>query len=228
MSKRATRALLIVAVLAITARAGAQTLGEAAAREKERRAKQSSDKPAKVYGDEELAKAKGSSYTQLDGPTPTASATPSPGATASSPAVAAAVAGPASGTGSVAASSASGFSTRDESSWRSRAKAARARVTSLEAEVKELDAKATGSAFGSGVTETCYQPQRVSSKEQEQAVQDCMKRRQNQPLRENAERGQVMDRLARAREALAQAKRAVTDLEEEARKAGVPAGWVRE
>src|SRR5262249_44375913 len=100
-------------------------------------------------------------------------------------------------------------------------------VASLEAEVRDLDAKATASAFG-GASEICSQPTRVSSKEEEQAVQDCLRRRQNEPLRRNAERGQMMERLARAREELAQAKRAGTGLEEQARGAGVPAGWVRE
>lgn len=123
-------------------------------------------------------------------------------------------------------------SARGESYWRSRMEQARARVSQLEAEVKQLDEKATASAFGTSTRRedgyNCDPPgQRIRGKEDEQAIADCLRRLQNEPLRQQAERGQILDRLETARRQLAEAKRALEDLEEEARRAGALPGWLR-
>src|SRR5262249_20427940 len=115
----------------------------------------------------------------------------------------------------------------DEAAWRSRARQARSRVASLEAEARELDAKATSSAYGFA-TRPCHPPNRIREREDEQKIEDGLKRIQNAPLAQEAARTSTMDRLASAREQLAAARRAVDDLAEEARRANVPPGWLRE
>jgi hypothetical protein len=69
-----SRALVLVVLGGFAATAAAQGLGDAARREKERRAKvkaeqaQKADKPAKTYTDDDLRSAKGDSYTEMTGP----------------------------------------------------------------------------------------------------------------------------------------------------------------
>jgi len=201
--------------------AAAQGLGEAAKREAERRAKQPAERPAKAYSGEDLANAKGGTYNQMtspstpgdgrdggaagdpgpDGPAVSTTATPSTGDPAP--------AGMPSG----------------EAGWRNRMQQARDRVSRLEKEVARLDAQATASASGT-TSENCYQPTVLNATTQKR-LEDCMARRQTDPMRQQAKRARLMTRLAMAREDLAEAKRALTSLEEEARRSGAPPGRLR-
>jgi hypothetical protein len=210
-----SRYLPCLLLLGATADA-AQGLAETAAREKERRAKQQADKPARSYSGEDLANAKGSGYTQMDGPavaTPASTAGPETAATS----------GPSAATRPPASSSAS----PEEAHWRNRARETRARVARLEAEVQDLDKRATASAFGSETVGSCAS-ERIRTKEDERRQEDCMKRMQNEPLRQQEARGKLLDRLARARQELAEAKSALASLDDDARRAGAHPGWLRE
>jgi hypothetical protein len=116
----------------------------------------------------------------------------------------------------------------DEATWRSRARQARLRLAALEAEVRDLDAKATRSAYGYGPPSSCRLPERIRDKEDEKKIEDCLKRVQNAPQAQAAARTAIMDRLATARAQLAEAQRALDNLADEARRANVPPGWLRE
>lgn len=118
----------------------AQSLGEAAKREAERRGTQQVEKPATVHSGEDLANAKGGTYNQMtspstpdeerdvgaaggpgrDGPAVSTTSTPST-ATAGDPAPAGMPSG--------------------EAGWRNRMQQARDRVSRLEKEVATLDAQ---------------------------------------------------------------------------------------
>jgi hypothetical protein len=68
------RMAVMLVVAGFAGNLGAQGLGDAAQREKERRAKVKAEKPpAKTYGEEELKTAKGSTYSQPEGPAVTSS-----------------------------------------------------------------------------------------------------------------------------------------------------------
>ncbi len=217
-----TRKVVFLVAIGLAVDAAAQSLAEIAEREKERRSKETTAEPVKSYGDQELAKAKGGTYTQMEGPVATP---PAPAQVANPRAtgrVAAAVASAADTRGSGPSTTPSG-----EAGWRSLAEQARARVARLEAEVRDLDARATNAAFGS-TSEECLQPARIRDKADEKAIEDCLKRRQNDPLRQRAAHGQALASVARARAGLAEAKSTLANLEEEARRANVPPGWLRE
>jgi hypothetical protein len=89
---------------------------------------------------------------------------------------------------------------QDERRWRSRAEGLRANVSRLEREVDEADRAATRSAYDGPMDRYGYV---------------------------NTEHTRWVARAQQAREALAGARKAVEDFEEEARRAGIPPGWLR-
>jgi hypothetical protein len=115
---------------------------------------------------------------------------------------------------------------KGEAYWRSRMQAARERVTSLEKRVADLERTSNASAYGSGYVEVCRPPERLT-RETERAYQECVQRTGAQPFREVAGHQRDLERLDQARRDLAAARIAVSDLEDEARRAGAPPGWLR-
>ena len=87
-----------------------------------------------------------------------------------------------------------------ESGWRNRAATLRQNVTRLEREVEEADRAATRAAYDGPMDRYGYV---------------------------NTEHARWVARAEQARAALARARKALEDFEEEARRAGVPPGWLR-
>lgn len=217
------RFLTCAVLLGLGSSAVAQNLDDAAQKERERRAKLKSEKPSKTYTEEELKQAKGDTYNQVQGPVPT---TPS-----SRP-------GSASSSGSSLPSIRPTSAPSGEAGWRARAASARQAVTQAEAKVQALEQKAAGlppgpfgpsvpcvegAAAGSingRVTTSAIQLRDESRKNPHQKVCD-------QNLVREQEAKQVQADLQQAKATLEQARRAVNDLDDQARRAGVPAGWVR-
>jgi hypothetical protein len=113
-----------------------------------------------------------------------------------------------------------------EAYWRGRMQQARERVARLEAEVQRLDSAATGLAFDPPPME-CVPPERLNSTTQAR-YEACQKELQNLPLRRQAAHAQAIQRVEKARQDLAEAKRALESLEDEARRAGALPGWLRD
>jgi hypothetical protein len=200
-------------LIGLGARAG-DDLNDVAKRDAERRAKQKSDKPVRSFGDGDLSKAKGSGFSQLEGEG-AASAPPSTDS-------------PTSSVRRTPINSSSPGTPSGEAGWRSRAKQARERVATLEAEVQRLDGVATGKAYGTGSGScgngggSALNPH-VMTPDEKASFDDCVRKQAN-----NTEHTEALGRLAAAREQLAAAKLALENLEEEARRARVPPGWLRE
>ncbi len=96
---------------------------------------------------------------------------------------------------------------KDEASWRQRAEAARMRSTDAATAVSQAE-------------------QRLGELRSDVAPEDPMN-----PFRQQAREAEIkaeMERLEAARAEVGAARQAVSDLEEEARKAGIPPGWLRE
>ena len=95
----------------------------------------------------------------------------------------------------------------EEAGWRSRADAARARLAQANALVAGIEA-------------------RIVQLREDRTQGDAMN-----PNREQSRQAEItaeMENLASAQEGVAAARQAMAELEEEARKASVPPGWLRE
>jgi hypothetical protein len=95
----------------------------------------------------------------------------------------------------------------EEASWRGRADAARSRLAEATAIVAGIEAKIVALREDRGVDDP-MNPNRLQAREAEIASET--------------------EKLAAAQEVVTAARQALADLEEEARKAGVPPGWLRE
>lgn len=124
---------------------------------------------------------------------------------------------------------ASGPSAQGEAYWRSRMAQARARVTAAEQKVAALDAQAKRTMYGTATSRRDCEPpaHSVLTEAQRKQVVDCLKRVQNEPLRQAAERNRTRDQLDSAKRELDAAKKALADLRTEARRAGALPGWLR-
>jgi len=181
------RVLTALLVTMSVAGAGAQSLGDVARREAERR--KTVKAPGKVYTNDQL-KADGRDVATLPTPAPDAPEASPPPSTGTPPP---------SGGGSAPAAGAG-----DEASWRGRVKAAReARARSqifadaLQSRINALNADFTG------------RDDRV----QREAVA--------------VELQKSLDELERVKKEIQQQEKAQADIQEEGRRAGVPAGWLR-
>jgi hypothetical protein len=177
------RCVLTALVLgAIAGPVAAQSLGQAARKEAERRS--GARGPAKSYTGEDLkGGAPATAPAEVPAPPPAVrdSAPSEPQETRAVP-------------------DASAERARQAARWRGRAEGLRHQIRVLEQEADEADRAANMSALGgpiscSGVV--------------------------------NTEHERNLGEVAKARRTLAQARKALDDLEEEARRAGVPPGWLR-
>jgi hypothetical protein len=188
---------LVVALM--PALAAGQGLGEAARREKERRA--GKKPPARVYGDQDLDGGSAAGEARAEPAQGTSDVT---GDAAASESSGGAASSSASTTGSSSADDAEAKArARAEESWRARAspvraayEAAESRVKRLEVQVAELEREGQKQAFIYGVRGTTAA-------------------------------ATARERLEQARRELAEAGRAWEDFQDEARRAGVPPGWIR-
>lgn len=116
-----------------------------------------------------------------------------------------------------------------ESYWRSRAQEARSRVTRAEKSVAELEKEAAGLAIytgpsGGGTAQPPYVKGPV------QMLEESRKRaspERDQYSEWQDKRGATLKRLDAARISLEAAKKGLTDLDDEARRAGALPGWLR-
>jgi hypothetical protein len=104
---------------------------------------------------------------------------------------------------------------------------ARARVALLRASIEKLDKVANREAYGPSLEPKCTAPERLTTAS-ERAYQDCLRVKQNWGVTQAAEQARRVEKLARMREELAAAERAVEELEDEARREGALPGWLRE
>jgi hypothetical protein len=103
----------------------------------------------------------------------------------------------------------------------------RQNIARLEAEVQALDGKATGLAYGKAGG-ALPPPKDQHGNVYRTATPPAGGGDALALLQWRKERGEVLDRLERARTALTKARADLATLEEGARRQGVPAGWLRE
>lgn len=114
-----------------------------------------------------------------------------------------------------------------EAYWRSQMQAARARVAQLKGQIEALDKEAAREAQGPGPAPVC--PKTIPSTPQQQAaLDDCLKTRQNWHLAWQVRQGERAQRLTQLQDELAAAQRGIGDVEDEARRDGALPGWLRE
>ena len=207
---RPLRNLFIALVAVACAQSlSAQGLATAAAKEKERRAKQKAATPAKSYETEQLGSVGTLANDSAIPPAEAAQATTRQDATA--------------GTDTRAASSAGGD--RGETHWRSRAQQLRAAVAGAEAKLREAEQAAArvGPVQPGDYKVNCKEGQVVLSNGTLGPVT-------NPCAGDNAIidwRQQAQSRVDSARQALERARQALASFEEEARRAGALPGWIR-
>jgi hypothetical protein len=197
------RARLLIAVVTLSQAGplGAQNLGEAAAREKERREKQGRPAvEAPAFTDEDLVK--------LRGPEAPPKPSPSPGAPGSKPSPAArSTPPPPAPSGPPTPDPEAAIRAQLEASWRGRARAQREAVARAEARIQDLEGRLAG----------------LRNDLSPSGLQDPTR----QQTRE-ADTARLRGELDEARQQLARAKQGIEDLEEQARRQRVPPGWLRE
>lgn len=209
-------ACLLLALMSGGAAAAAQSLGELAQKEKERRAKIEQAKPSggapKVITQEDL-----DSYAAQR---PAASESASEGAATAQEAMGSATRSPSESARGPSRSSESADDSderaRLEKSWRARSEQARSAVTSAEHELEaaqyDRNGLGTGPQSGGVWQDGTGRIRRMGGEDPGQWTK-----------RANA----ADARLARARSRLEQAKQGLEQFEEEARRAGIPPGWLR-
>jgi hypothetical protein len=191
--------MALILGLALPMRSSGESLGSAAKKEKERRQKnKEAGVTARSLNEDDLVTTKG----QLAGPVDSGS---------SATQTASLAAGGAFTSGSGRSSSSDKSSSGDEASWRSRADAARARVAQAQAKYDEAMRK---TALKPTDIVTRGPGGRIRSDGQVLAID----------VEENA---RILREQAEAKSALDKAKQELENLSEDARHAGVPAGWVR-
>jgi hypothetical protein len=178
-------------------------------------------RPAKVYTEEDLKNAgkdakggKGGAVTFLSEPQAQADSVPAH-ASSESPERAASESSSSTPTGdessqvSAESGPASAESSAGELGWRARAREHREAIKNLEKEIARLEAKLEDLNLDRQPSPAdALDPNRLQNRE--------------------AQKAETRDELEAARGGLAQARQALEDLEAEARKAGVPYGWLEE
>ena len=182
----------LAAVLAISAAASAQTLGDVARQEEARR--KTVKAPAKVYTNDSL---------RADPSSPQPAASGTPGSAASS-AGSAAPSTPDASKPAGTPAPAPDAGAKDEASWRKRIAAAREAV-----ERAKLFADALQT--------------RINSLSNDWAARDDPYQR----AKIGADRDKALSELGRVKKEILEGTKAIDAIQEEARKTGVPAGWVR-
>lgn len=221
--------VVFLALVAVGECAWAQGLGDAARREKERRAKAGQgDAAAKVVTDEELKNNGGKLANDPSIPpanvlgppdrsTPTSRRVAAPGSSGSSGAASASSAQTAPPLGG------------SEATWRSGIRALRESIARLEKEVATLNAKADTLSYG---VATSAAPPKINGQPVWVETVDARQAREGSnasaQMGWHKERADVLDRLERAKSSLGKARADLATFEESARRQGVPPGWLRD
>jgi hypothetical protein len=214
----------LVLILAVAGTGGAQGLGDAARKEKARRAGPGPKEPGKVYTNETIlptgdAQPSRGTYSAPAGDTPVSTTTIS-SARDARPAV------PRIATAS-AASAASGPADsrgRGESYWRTWVQQSRDALSAAERRVQELEARANQEFLESDHKATdCTTPRLLGESRTDWRERAAARTK----ACEAARKGTTGERLERAREEAVSARKALDDLLEEARRAGALPGWLR-
>jgi len=209
--------VIVIGLATLPAGAAAQGLGDAAKREKARRAEAKPAEPARVYTNDSVGGSPSHGTYSAPGGSAAPAATPtSPSGPAASP---------------VRPSAGSAAAGAGESYWRARAATARSAVDDAEKRVADLEAaEARNGPYTPGQTPgACVQGAIPSTGET--AIE----------LRDRAGRSKVCDAevlriqnsqrlhaaVATARADLEAARKALADLDDEARRAGALPGWLR-
>jgi len=219
---------LVAAVLALMLAAagsgGAQGLGDAARKEKARRAGPGPKEPGKVYTNDTIlptgdAQPSRGTYSTPAGDTPASTTTISSARDASPTVPRIPTASPAS-----AASGPVDSRGKGESYWRMRVQQARDAVSAAERRVQELEARANQEFLESDHKATdCTTPRLFGESRTDWRERAAARTK----ACEAARKGTTGDRLERAREEAVSARKALDDLLEEARRAGALPGWLR-
>jgi hypothetical protein len=188
------RGLIAVAMLTLAVPVCAQSLGELAKKEQERR--KASPQPAKVYTNDDLKK-----ITVPGGPTTDDPATKTGDKKAGSDPAKADAKGDAKGDAKDAKPT---EPVMDEAAWRAKMDAAREDVRKGEMFRDALQSRINGLTADFTARDDPYQRAQIAD-----------------------ERQKALAELARVNVDVEKAKKAITDIQEEARRANVPAGWVR-
>jgi len=190
------RVLTAVLVTVSVATASAQSLGEVARQEAERR--KTVKAPGKIYTNDQLKADVPSVPTaepdRAPAPPTPATATPTPRPTPAPSTSSSTASRP--GTGLVA--------TADEASWRGRIQAAREMISRSQIFADALQSRINGLSADFAARDDPAQRAVVAN-----------------------ERQKSLDELERVKKDLQQHSRTLADIQEEGRKAGVPAGWLR-
>lgn len=196
------RVLTLALVVLWTVGAAAQSLGEVARQEAERR--KTVKAPGKTYTNEQLKAEPRGSAPPISSPD-----SPAPGAAAGTP-VAPAPATPAPatpGAGQTPAGAQPGSPTqspKDEAGWRSRIQSARETLSRAQIFADALQSRINGLSTDFTARDDPAQRAVVG-----------------------ANRQKSLDELARVQKEIQQHTKALADIQEEGRRAGVPAGWLR-
>jgi hypothetical protein len=197
----------LAGLLALPLAAGAQTAAPASPRP-EKKAPEKKDKDKKVYTNEDLKDAgkdgKGGAVTFLEPPEQPADGGHPPNASSEE--------GRPSGSGESRPASSEDSGSSGEAGWRARAREHRQAVQNSLAEIQKLEAKLDA------LRNPQQQPQPI------EALQPDPQRR----LTKDEERIQLEKELEEVRKGFTEAQKALDDFMEEARRAGVPPGWVEE
>jgi hypothetical protein len=215
----------LVLVLAVAGPAGAQGLGDAARKEKSRRTDTKPKEPATVYtndtilptGDGQPSKG---TFSSPAGNSPAASSAVTPPASPALPRSGSAVAAPEAG----AASSAAQPEERGESYWRSRLQQAQAAIAAADRRLRDLEAQASREALMPDKHPMDCSTTRLPG-ETFMAWRD-----RSAALAKKCAGSSFADaagQLEGARQEAAAARKALDDVQEEARRAGALPGWLR-
>jgi hypothetical protein len=215
---------VLVLVLAAAGTGGAQGLGDAARREKARRAEPGPKEPGKVYTNDTIlptgdAQPSRGTYSTPAGDTP-ASTTTISSARNASPAV------PRIAATSTASAASGPIDSRErgESYWRMRVQQARDALSAAERRVQELEVRANQEFLESDHKATdCTTPRLFGESRTDWRERAAARTK----ACEAARKGTTGDRLEKARQEAVSARKALDDLLEEARRAGALPGWLR-
>lgn len=192
---KVSRGLIAVAMVTLAVPVCAQSLGELAKKEQERR--KATPAPTKVYTNDDLKK-----ITVPGGPSTDASAKPADKNSKADAAKGDAAKDDTKGDAAKDAKPAEPAT--DEATWRAKMAAARESVRSGEMFRDALQSRINGLTADFTARDDPYQRAQIAD-----------------------ERQKALAELARVNTDLEKAKKAITDIEEEARRANVPAGWIR-
>lgn len=196
------RVLTALLVTMSVGTAGAQSLGDVARREADRR--KTVKAPGKIYTNDQL-KADGRDVASVPTTGPNAAqASPAPSTGTPTPSTGAPTPSPGSPTPPKPGTGPTSATPNDEAAWRGRVQAVREAMSRSQIFADALQSRINGLSADFTARDDPAQRATVA-----------------------AERQKSLDELERVKKEIQQQNKALTDIQDEGRKAGVPAGWLR-